>query len=64
MGDKRVHEQIITLRAVETFDFMTADWFPFDGRFLKRVSRRIVNEVNGVCRVVYDGRCSLVVLFY
>ncbi|KAI9842594.1 MAG: GMP synthase (glutamine-hydrolyzing) [Sclerophora amabilis] len=54
MGDKRVHEQIIALRAVETTDFMTADWFPFDGQFLKRVSRRIVNEVNGVCRVVYD----------
>ncbi|KAI9803339.1 MAG: GMP synthase (glutamine-hydrolyzing) [Piccolia ochrophora] len=56
MGDKRVHEQVIALRAVETSDFMTADWFPFDGEFLKRVSRRIVNEVNGVCRVVYDGK--------
>ncbi|KAI9851323.1 MAG: GMP synthase (glutamine-hydrolyzing) [Thelocarpon superellum] len=54
MGDKRVHEQVIALRAVETTDFMTADWFPFDGHFLKRVSTRIVNEVNGVCRVVYD----------
>merc|ERR1712230_159385 len=49
MGDKRVHAQVIALRAVET-----ADWFPFDGEFLKRVSRRIVNEVDGVCRVVYD----------
>ncbi|MCJ1365216.1 GMP synthase (glutamine-hydrolyzing) [Acarospora aff. strigata] len=58
MGDKRVHEQVIALRAVETTDFMTADWFPFDGQFLKRVSRRIVNEVNGVCRVVYDGELS------
>jgi GMP synthase (glutamine-hydrolysing) len=56
MGDKRVHEQVIALRAVETTDFMTADWFPFDGEFLKKVSRRIVNEVNGVCRVVYDGK--------
>ncbi|KAL0256390.1 GMP synthase (glutamine-hydrolyzing) [Diplodia seriata] len=54
MGDKRVHAQVIALRAVETTDFMTADWFPFDGQFLKRVSRRIVNEVDGVCRVVYD----------
>ncbi|KAH7356113.1 GMP synthase-like protein [Pyrenochaeta sp. MPI-SDFR-AT-0127] len=54
MGDKRVHDQVIALRAVETTDFMTADWYPFDGEFLKRVSRRIVNEVNGVCRVVYD----------
>ena len=54
MGDKRVHAQVIALRAVETTDFMTADWFPFDGQFLKRVSTRIVNEVDGVCRVVYD----------
>ncbi|KAK5161535.1 GMP synthase (glutamine-hydrolyzing) [Oleoguttula sp. CCFEE 6159] len=56
MGDKRVHDQVIALRAVETTDFMTADWFPFDGQFLKRVSRRIVNEVQGVCRVVYDSK--------
>jgi GMP synthase (glutamine-hydrolysing) len=55
MGDKRVHEQVIALRAVETTDFMTADWYPFNGTFLKKVSSRIVNEVNGVCRVVYDG---------
>ena len=54
MGDKRVHDQVIALRAVETTDFMTADWFPFDGEFLKRVSRRIVNEVSGVVRVFYD----------
>ncbi|ERF74357.1 GMP synthase [Endocarpon pusillum Z07020] len=54
MGDKRVHDQVIALRAVETIDFMTADWYPFDGQFLKRVSRRIVNEVNGVVRVLYD----------
>lgn len=59
MGDKRVHEQVIALRAVETTDFMTADWFPFDGLFLKKVSSRIVNEVSGVCRVVYDGRLSI-----
>jgi GMP synthase (glutamine-hydrolysing) len=58
MGDKRVHDQVIALRAVETSDFMTADWFPFDGAFLKKVSRRIVNEVNGVCRVVYDSKSS------
>ena len=55
MGDQRVWEQVIALRAVETSDFMTADWFPFDGQFLKRVSSRIVNEVAGVCRVLYDG---------
>ena len=61
MGDKRVHEQVIALRAVETTDFMTADWYPFDGIFLKRVSSRVVNEVNGVCRVVYDSKgCSTI----
>jgi GMP synthase (glutamine-hydrolysing) len=58
MGDKRVHDQVIALRAVETSDFMTADWYPFDGEFLKKVSRRIVNEVNGVCRVVYDSKSN------
>lgn len=56
MGDKRVHDQIIALRAVETTDYMTADWFDFDGKFLRKVAGRIVNEVEGVCRVVYDGR--------
>jgi len=54
MGDKRVHGKVVSLRAVETTDFMTADWYPFDGAFLKTVSRRIVNEVDGVCRVLYD----------
>lgn len=56
MGDQRVYDQIIALRAVETTDFMTADWVDFDGKFLRRVSTRIVNEVKGVCRVVYDGK--------
>jgi len=54
MGDLRVYDQIIALRAVKTTDFMTADWFDFDGKFLRRVSTRIVNEVRGVCRVLYD----------
>jgi GMP synthase (glutamine-hydrolysing) len=62
MGDKRVHEQVIALRAVETTDFMTADWYPFDGQFLKKVSSRIVNEVAGVCRVLYDGMYSIVTM--
>lgn len=64
MGDKRVHNQVIALRAVETTDFMTADWYPFDGKFLKRVSTRIVNEVNGVCRVVYDGELDNTPFFF
>ncbi|KAL8659201.1 MAG: hypothetical protein Q9226_000539 [Calogaya cf. arnoldii] len=54
MGDKRVHEQAIALRAVETTDFMTAEWYYFERAFLKKVSSRIVNEVSGVCRVFQD----------
>ncbi|KAE8447706.1 GMP synthase (glutamine-hydrolyzing) [Mollisiaceae sp. DMI_Dod_QoI] len=54
MGDKRVHQQVISLRAVQTTDFMTANIFRFDWDFLERVSTRICNEVDGVCRVVYD----------
>ncbi|KAB8230963.1 GMP synthase (glutamine-hydrolyzing) [Aspergillus alliaceus] len=54
MGDKRVYENIVILRAVETSDFMTAIAYPFDHEFLTRVSTRIVNEVSGVCRVAYD----------
>lgn len=54
MGDNRVHQQVISLRAVQTTDFMTANIFRFDWDFLERVSTRICNEVDGVCRVVYD----------
>jgi len=54
MGDNRTYEEVIALRAVVTDDFMTADWarLPYD--LLARVSNRIVNEVKGVNRVVYD----------
>ena len=54
VGDARAYEWVIALRAVETVDFMTAHWahLPYD--FLDRVSRRIVNELRGVSRVVYD----------
>jgi GMP synthase (glutamine-hydrolysing) len=54
MGDGRTYERAIALRAVETQDFMTADWarIPFD--VLARISTRIINEVRGVNRVVYD----------
>jgi GMP synthase (glutamine-hydrolysing) len=54
MGDKRMYGHIVLLRAVETKDFMTADWYPFEHAFLKRVSTKIVNEVDGVARVLYD----------
>ena len=54
MGDGRRYDHVIALRAVETIDFMTAHWarLPYD--FLDVVSRRIVNEVEGISRVVYD----------
>ncbi|KAJ1728170.1 GMP synthase (glutamine-hydrolyzing) [Coemansia biformis] len=54
MGDQRTYEQVIALRAVETKDFMTADWFPMPIDVLKRISNRIINEVKGVNRVLYD----------
>jgi GMP synthase (glutamine-hydrolysing) len=54
MGDYRTYEQVVALRAVETADFMTADWARLPAEFLARVSSRIVNEVRGINRVVYD----------
>jgi GMP synthase (glutamine-hydrolysing) len=54
MGDARTYENVIALRAVQTEDFMTADWFPLPHDLLARVSTRITNAVKGVNRVVYD----------
>jgi len=54
MGDFRTYEQVIALRAVQTTDFMTADWYPLPYDLLQKVSTRIINEVKGVNRVVYD----------
>ena len=54
MGDERTYQQVVALRAVETQDFMTADWAHLEPEFLSLVSRRIVNETPGVNRVVYD----------
>ena len=54
VGDGRAYEYVVALRAVETTDFMTAQWarLPYD--FLDHVSRRIINEIGGISRVVYD----------
>jgi GMP synthase (glutamine-hydrolysing) len=54
MGDGRRYDYVVSLRAVETVDFMTAHWahLPYD--FLDLVSRRIINEVQGISRVTYD----------
>ena len=54
MGDARSYEEVCALRAVTSTDGMTADFFPYDMGFLGRVANRIVNEVRGINRVVYD----------
>ena len=54
MGDARTYDEVLAVRAVETEDFMTADWshLPYD--VLARISSRVINEVRGINRVVYD----------
>ncbi len=54
MGDERTYENAIALRAVTSQDGMTADWYEFPHEVLKRISNRIINEVQGINRVVYD----------
>jgi GMP synthase (glutamine-hydrolysing) len=54
MGDYRTYDSVCALRAVTSTDGMTADVYPFDAQFLGRVATRIVNEVQGINRVVYD----------
>ena len=54
MGDGRTYADTIALRAVTTDDFMTADWARLPYELIARVSNRIVNEISGVNRVVYD----------
>jgi GMP synthase (glutamine-hydrolysing) len=54
MGDARTYEDVLAVRAVETEDFMTADWSHLPYELLARISTRIINEVKGVNRVVYD----------
>lgn len=54
MGDGRTYDSVLALRAVTSVDGMTADFYPFDMGFLGRAATRIINEVNGINRVVYD----------
>ena len=54
MGDGRTYEYVVALRAVITSDFMTAHWAELPYKLLGKVSNRIINEVRGINRVVYD----------
>ncbi|HKK13383.1 MAG TPA: glutamine-hydrolyzing GMP synthase [Gammaproteobacteria bacterium] len=54
MGDERRYDYVVALRAVETIDFMTARWAHLPYEFLDHVSRRIINEIDGISRVTYD----------
>mgnify|MGYP005849152713 CR=1 FL=1 len=54
MGDGRTYDQVVALRAVTSVDGMTADWYPFTPAFLSETAGRIIGEVRGVNRVVYD----------
>ena len=54
MGDERTYENVLGLRAVTSTDGMTADWYPFPYDVLGRISNRIINQVTGINRVVYD----------
>ena len=54
MGDGRTYEYVVALRAVQTTDFMTAQWAELPHALLAKVSNRIINEVRGINRVVYD----------
>ena len=54
MGDERTYENVVAVRAVTSTDGMTADWAPIPYDVLARISNRIINEVRGINRVVYD----------
>ncbi|MCA9039352.1 MAG: glutamine-hydrolyzing GMP synthase [Planctomycetaceae bacterium] len=54
MGDARTYEDTLAIRAVQTDDFMTADWYPLPYEVLQKMSTRIINSIRGINRVVYD----------
>ncbi len=54
MGDKRTYQSVAAIRLIQSVDGMTADWYPASPKLLARISNRIINEVDGVNRVVYD----------
>ena len=54
MGDDRTYENVAAIRAIQSEDFMTADWFRFPHEILQKISTRIINSVRGINRVVYD----------
>jgi GMP synthase (glutamine-hydrolysing) len=54
MGDSRTHDFVLAVRAVQTTDFMTADWFRMPHEVLDAIARRVVGTVRGINRVVYD----------
>ena len=54
MGDQRTYENVIAIRCVSSVDGMTADWVPLPHELLGKIANRIINEVHGVNRVVYD----------
>ena len=54
MGDARTYENVAAIRAIESEDFMTADWYPFPHDIMQRISTRIINSVRGINRLVYD----------
>jgi GMP synthase (glutamine-hydrolysing) len=54
MGDERTYENVVALRAVTSLDGMTADWAHLPYKLMNTISNRIINEVRGINRVVYD----------
>ena len=54
MGDARTHEYVLAVRAVQTTDFMTADWFRMPHEVLDAIAARVTRQVRGINRVVYD----------